>query len=944
MNNVTGSADKIKSCIQMDPPDYLRRCHTNYRKQIHSGKLERWQEAERLIALERDGLMWGDIPPDYGEKYGLPHLHDYGVDVTDLALTFASQVKCYGPKSKITWRAYSTFSTYSEKCLNIPTSKLYLDTTHEAGIDSLVQSVIDKGHGQLTRHDFDTLRQKYSEGARDTECESVTVTPVTTLHLRPPQQEALIILEQSLPGSVIRIQMPPGVGKTHVALTYIQRHPEAVHLFIAPPTDLAYATTQAAERLGISVQFLGDSGSDLRLDSLTPGSLVVCITASMHRLPKDFQWGIKVLDEAHHLETEEASRRCQADSIMAERTLEMSATFSDQTTLDFNFPMEQAIVEGYICDYKMHFGIFEEGMNRIRATQTLIKKHLVEWSPMLVYFNSTESVEKARDAFAESGISARSLTGTSGQVERDEVALGIQEGRVDVVCLCGVWNESVSHHAVRTVIFAEPRHSATNKVQVSCRANRLHPTKAFYNIVFPCREVDMETDAVHKLIRSFAVWDGRLARAVRNRDGIRLGVERVMEVESDSDSDSDDKMGEAELLYETVFDRLGQMMTHYPFYESFNKLKEYAVDQPEYPPSTIDPDPDTKKMGSFLSNQKANYANNKNIMKYPEIKTEWESFMKEVPAYFKTNTVKWLDNLCITIEYIKTHKSWPGFAVDTPQDIVFMSKWLGTQTGAYKKKSTPMNDPTIRSKWEEFMSEYGKYKIDNKTKFMRNLDKFDNWCTTNKRLPTGSAEDKKNLEIYSHALFYTRNKKDYNNNTGLFTNPEIRSKWEEVIHKHSDKMPESWLDKLHWNQEYIDTKKKPATKHNKDKDVKKYGIWLGNQPRNYHNKVADSDLMKTYLTQWEEFYNKNQEYLTDTPSKIKYWHSMLEKVIIFIETHHRRPRLGVNRTRIASSDEDKLANWLCKYTRTQQKNSTWLDKPEIKPTWQNFTNNYHKVL
>ena len=41
----------------MDPPDYLRRCHTNYRKQIHSGKLEPWQEAERLIALERDRLQ-----------------------------------------------------------------------------------------------------------------------------------------------------------------------------------------------------------------------------------------------------------------------------------------------------------------------------------------------------------------------------------------------------------------------------------------------------------------------------------------------------------------------------------------------------------------------------------------------------------------------------------------------------------------------------------------------------------------------------------------------------------------------------------------------------------------------------------------------------------------------------------------------------------------------
>ena len=101
--------------------------------------------------------------------------------------------------------------------------------------------------------------------------------------------------------------------------------------------------------------------------------------------------------------------------------------------------------------------------------------------------------------------------------------------------------------------------------------------------------------------------------------------------------------------------------------------------------------------------------------------------------------------------------------------------------------------------------------------------------------------------------------------------------------------------------------------------------------------------MKTYLSEWEEFYNKNQEYLTDTPSKIKYWRSMLEKVITFIETNHRRPR-AVDRTREASSDEDILANWLCKYTRTQQTNSTWLDKLEIKPAWQNFKKKYSKFL
>lgn len=43
------------------------------------------------------------------------------------------------------------------------------------------------------------------------------------------------------------------------------------------------------------------------------------------------------------------------------------------------------------------------------------------------------------------------------KIEREAVKARIASGETDVMCLCGVWNESVSIHAARTVVFAEPR-------------------------------------------------------------------------------------------------------------------------------------------------------------------------------------------------------------------------------------------------------------------------------------------------------------------------------------------------------------------------------------------------------------------------------------------------------------------------------------------------------
>jgi superfamily II DNA or RNA helicase len=405
------------------------------------------------------------------------------------------------------------------------------------------------------------------------------VAPATSgMALRAPQQQALAILEAKDTGSTTRIQMPPGTGKTHMSLTFVQNHPLPLpHLFIANGKDLAYDTHRYAQKLGIQSQLLGDSSNDIDvslLKNLTSSSscqLVVAIVHSLHRLPKDLRFGLKVLDEAHHYR-EGGVYRQRVDAVPCERTVELSATFIDQHDLDMSLSVDEAITGGYITDYQVHFGIFERLIDRHVATLQLVQRHLEEWSPMFCYYNSTASAQRAQDVFAAAGIRAVSLTGESTQLERDGVAAEVRGGTLDVVCLCGVWNESVSHHRLRTVIFAEPRNSETNKKQVAFRANRLYPDKPFYRIVFVCSQADMHDQSVRRTIRAFATADSRLAQAIRTQDRGRIRVEAIgfdFDIGSSlapgsAASEAGGRAEEEQLcdFHDAVYDRLGGIMPH----------------------------------------------------------------------------------------------------------------------------------------------------------------------------------------------------------------------------------------------------------------------------------------------------------------------------------------------------------------------------------------------
>ena len=566
---------------------YKHRCHENYRNLLSENTLPNDKQAELEIALKRDMVIWEDLEPCAFEKYKLPHMIDYGIDAVSLDCTSSSQVKLYNDKSRITWTDFCKFSTLSDM-LSIESSKRFLDTTEQARLCSYVKAALNSGLAILERHSelsnmVLSRTQSPATGARQ-QCHAPPGSQIRKRlpDLRSHQCEAIQVVKEKDPRTVIRIQMPPGSGKTRIALElfsyYLNQNPGTVHLFLSPGISLSKQIECDVQHFGIPVRFIGESHDTGVPNGFQDGYVIVCVFASVHKLPK-FEYGLKVIDEAHHVEND-GPRQKDIHEVECERTLMMSATLRDQEQIDYSLSLQEAIDANYILDYKFHFGVHQGSVmmetERVDAAVNLVCRHVDMWSPIFVYFNTTKNLHDAAELFRERGISAAAIDGETKSSDRSEIRQSVEHGALDVVCLCGVWNEGISIDQVRTVVFAEPRYSIENKIQVASRANRPCSDKAFYRVVFSCCESDMEDGNVQELIRGFANIDSRLATSIRHKDTTRICVEILQDDNGNVEQDrADTEESDVELAYEQIYDRLGRMMPDDTWELRFRALRAY---------------------------------------------------------------------------------------------------------------------------------------------------------------------------------------------------------------------------------------------------------------------------------------------------------------------------------------------------------------------------------
>ena len=116
-----------------------------------------------------------------------------------------------------------------------------------------------------------------------------------------------------------------------------------------------------------------------------------------------------------------------------------------------------------------------------------------------------------------------------------------------------------------------------------------------------------------------------------------------------------------------------------------------------------DTDPEIKKLGEWLTNQRKNYNKKSNVMKNNEIKIKWEEFIQDHEDLFLSNEEIWQNNLEKLETYIQENNKLPAGSNKDPE-IKKLGGWLSHQKRNYNKKSNIMKNNEIRIKWGRIYS------------------------------------------------------------------------------------------------------------------------------------------------------------------------------------------------------------------------------------------------
>jgi len=132
------------------------------------------------------------------------------------------------------------------------------------------------------------------------------------------------------------------------------------------------------------------------------------------------------------------------------------------------------------------------------------------------------------------------------------------------------------------------------------------------------------------------------------------------------------------------------------------------MDKRKKQPSRHDENPETKLLGSWLSNQKTNYIKNDDIMAKMEIRSEWENTLEKYNKYLCNPNEKWHLNHNQLIAFMEKYKKTPGQRDKNPS-IKKLGGWLTKQKTNYMKLIDIMKQPDIRIEWEATLQKYGEY-------------------------------------------------------------------------------------------------------------------------------------------------------------------------------------------------------------------------------------------
>ncbi len=366
-----------------------------------------------------------------------------------------------------------------------------------------------------------------------------------------------------------------------------------------------------------------------------------------------------------------------------------------------------------------------------------------------------------------------------------------------------------------------------------------------------------------------------------------------------------------------------------------DEVKNY-IDTNNRTPSKHDKNVCIAKEGIWISTQHQNYKTKKQIMSNEEIYSIWTDFINsdKYKRYFISNEDNWKLILDEVKKYIDTNNNIPS-VYDKNTHIKYIGAWIKTQHINYKEQEKIMSNKEIYSLWTEFINsdKYKEYFISNNDNWKLKFNKVKSYIDINNKRPSSSD---KNKQIQSLGHWISTQTDNYKTRKEIMSNKEIYKIWTDFIN--SDKYKtyfisneDNWKLKLDEIKKYIDINNKRPSSEDKDKNIKKIGIWILTQTKNYNTREEIMSNEEIYKI-WTDFINSDK-YKTYFISNEDNWKLKLDEIKKYIDINNKKP---------PASNKDKqiqiLGSWINTQNRNYKNREDIMKNEEINTLWATFIN------
>ena len=142
---------------------------------------------------------------------------------------------------------------------------------------------------------------------------------------------------------------------------------------------------------------------------------------------------------------------------------------------------------------------------------------------------------------------------------------------------------------------------------------------------------------------------------------------------------------------------------------------------------------------------------------------------------------------------------------------------------------------------------------------------------------------------------------------------------------------DKWITKLDLVKKYLNQNKNRPSAKDKNKDIKTYGQWIGNQITHYQNKqkiMTDDTIRKL----WEDFIN-DDKYKNYFLTNEEEWKLNLEWVKKYINENKKKPTRKNN-------DEKIYGTWITLQVKNYKNKQQIMTDDTIRYLWEDFINEY----